>query len=411
MFRSQTNQERKHLPMDNLSQIAGGELATSPKDFESKMKEMMRSEVERITNSIMKAELSKSLGFEKNEQGKAKEAGDSRNGSYDRVVDTSFGPIKVSMPRDRNGDFESKVLPPYMRRTYEVEDLVLRLYRSGLSDQDCADITEALYSEKYSKSTISSITDVLEEDVKSYRERPIEGAWFAVFLDSTYVPLRRKTVQKEAINIAMGITMSGERKMLGYSITPQESAEEWGMLLDDFMKRGLKSAKIVVSDGLAGISSVLDSKLPGARHQRCFVHLARNLGAKVRKPDQAEIMQEFMDLSRKKGAEEAISAYSSFVKKWGLLYPSVRKWSEEISPDEIFAFYGFPEGLRTKIYTNNCIEGFNKQIKRMIKKHIQFVDEKAEEKVLVSIFLHYDEKVGKRKTRGWEMIEAMANKD
>jgi transposase-like protein len=141
------------------------------------------------------------------------------------------------------------------------------------------------------------------------------------------------------------------------------------------------------------------------------VHLARNLGAKVRKPDQAEIMQEFMDLSRKKGAEEAISAYSSFVKKWGLLYPSVRKWSEEISPDEIFAFYGFPEGLRAKIYTNNCIEGFNKQIKRMIKKHIQFVDEKAEEKVLVSIFLHYDEKVGKRKTRGWEMIEATENKD
>src|SRR5574344_2835788 len=178
--------------MDNLSQIAGGELATSPKDFESKMKEMMRSEVERITNSIMKAELSKSLGFEKNEQGKAKEAGNSRNGSYDRTVDTQFGPIKVSMPRGRNGDFESKLLPPYMRRTEGVEGLIMRLYQSGLSDQDCADIIEAVCSVRYSKSTISSITDAIEEDVKAYKERPIEGDWFAIFIDSTYVPLRRK---------------------------------------------------------------------------------------------------------------------------------------------------------------------------------------------------------------------------
>jgi len=397
--------------MDNLSQIVGGELATSPKDFESSINELIRAEVEKITNGIVRTELCASLGFEKNEQGKAKEAGNSRNGSYDRTVDTQFGPIKVSMPRDRNGDFESKILPPYMRRTEGVEGLIMRLYQSGLSDQDCADIIEAVCSVRYSKSTISSITDAIEEDVKAYKERPIEGDWFAIFLDSTYVPLRRKTVQKEAINIAMGITMSGERRVLGYSITPQESAEEWGMLLDDFRRRGLKSARIVVSDGVTGLTGVLDSRLHGARHQRCFVHLSRNLGAKVRKTDRAAVMQEFMELSRKDTLDEALKGYSAFLAKWGAAYPSIGKWAEGVPLDEMFAFYGFPEGLRTKIYTNNCIEGFNKQIKRMIKKHIQFVDEAAEEKVLVSIFLHYDEKVGKRTIRGKELIEAIDKKD
>jgi len=307
-----------------------------------------------------------------------------------------------------DGNFD-EALKEVMRS--EVEGLILRLYKSGLSDQDCADVTEALYSAKYSKSTISSITDALEEDVKDYKARPIDGDWFAIFLDSTYVPLRRKTVQREAINIAMGITMKGERKVLGYSITPQESAEEWGMLMGDFEKRGLKSARIVVSDGLAGLSGVIDGKLPGARHQRCFVHLARNLGAKVRKPDRAAIMQEFMSLSEKPDPNEALKAYGAFDTKWGLLYKGVKEWAEGIDPDEMFAFYGFPAGLRRKIYTNNCIEGFNKQIKRMIKKHIQFVDEEAEEKVLVSIFLHYDERVGKRPIRGKELIEEMEKKD
>lgn len=249
-----------------------------------------------------------------------------------------------------DGNFD-EALKEVMRS--EVEGLILRLYKSGLSDQDCADVTEALYSAKYSKSTISSITDALEEDVKDYKARPIDGDWFAIFLDSTYVPLRRKTVQREAINIAMGITMKGERKVLGYSITPQESAEEWGLLM-------------------------------------------------------AAIMQEFMSLSEKPDPNEALKAYGAFVTKWGLLYKGVKEWAEGIDPDEMFAFYGFPAGLRRKIYTNNCIEGFNKQIKRMIEKHIQFVDE---EKVLVSIFLHYDERVGKRPIRGKELIEEMEKKD
>jgi transposase-like protein len=217
-----------------------------------------------------------------------------------------------------DGNFD-EALKEVMRS--EVEGLILRLYKSCLSDQDCADVTEAFYSAKYSKSTISSITDALEEDVKDYKARSIDGDWFVIFLDSTYVPLRQKTVQRAAI------------------------------------------------------------------------------------------MQEFMSISEKPDPNEALKAYGAFVTKWGLLYKGVKEWAEGIDPDEMFAFYGFPAGLRRKIYTNNCIEGFNKEIKRMIKKHIQFVDEEAEEKVLVSIFLHYDERVGKRPIRGKELIEEMEKKD
>jgi transposase-like protein len=345
------------------------------------------------------------LGYGKSEQGKAKDAGNSRDGHCQRKISTPYGDIAVDVHRDRNGEFSTALLKPYQRRTDDIGQTVAKPCSAGTADSEISEFVGFLHESSYPASTVSMITDCLKEDVEAFRTSPIEADWLAIFIDSTYVPLRRKTVEKEAINIAMGITMEGERRVIGWSITPQESATEWTSLLQSFKKRGMKSARIVVSDGLAGIDSVIDETFPKALHQRCVVHLARDLGAKVRPSDRAPIMQGFMALAKMPSRKEALTGFAGFLAKWGAEYPSIKRWGDSLNLDEVFAFYSFHESLRGKLYTNNCIEGFNKQIKRLLKKHIQFVDEEAMEKCLVSIFLHYNDKVGKRTIRGREHID------
>ncbi len=141
---------------------------------------------------------------------------------------------------------------------------------------------------------------------------------------------------------------------------------------------------------------------PKARRQRCFVHLLRNICSKVRPSDKSSIDDDFMSVARQDTREDGVRSLREFVEKWKARYPKLAIWAEKT--ENILTFYDFAEPLRKTIYTNNRIESFNKDIKRMLKKQIQFVSEEALEKRLVSMALHYNEKVGKRKVRCWREI-------
>lgn len=192
--------------------------------------------------------------------------------------------------------------------------------------------------------------------------------------------------------------------MVGYSITPQESAEAYGELLADFRSRGLCEIEVAVTDGLPGIDEALSAAYPKAKRQRCFVHLLRNVCSKVRPSHRSEVADGFMSIAKQDCAESGKKALGDFVAKWKGEYPKLGLWSEKA--ENMLTFYEFPDGLRGLIYTNKRIESFNKQIKRTLKKQIQFVTEEALEKRLVSIFLHYNEGIGKRKVRCWREIVA-----
>ena len=331
-----------------------------------------------------------------------KNSGDSRNGSYERTVQTSLGPLTISVPRDRNGRYEPIAIPRYKRRTDLVTSTIIKLYSSGMSDEEMRLAIGSIYEASYSRSAISSITDAVIEDVKRFSQRRLPKRLFAIFLDSTYVPLRRDSVTKEAINLAMGIDDEGVPMIIGYSITPQESAEAYRELLEGFKSRGLEEVAVAVSDGLSGIDDAISESYPKARRQRCFVHLLRNICSKVRPSDKSSIDDDFMSVARQDTREDGVRSLREFVEKWKARYPKLAIWAEKT--ENILTFYDFAEPLRKTIYTNNRIESFNKDIKRMLKKQIQFVSEEALEKRLVSMALHYNEKVGKRKVRCWREI-------
>ena len=355
--------------------------------------------------AVQRSELSAHLGYEKGGR-RASGASDARNGAYERTVQTSFGPITVSVPRDRDGDFRTAALPRYKRKTEVISSAILKLYSSGMTDEEMRVVIESLYDADVSKSYVSSVTDAVLADVEEFRKRPLPPRFFCLYLDSTYLPLRRDSVQKEAVNIAMGIDAEGNSMVVGYSITPEESAEAYRELLANFKSRGLAEVAVVVSDGLAGIDGAVDASYPKAKRQRCFLHLMRNLCSKVRPSDRKEAASDFMSIAKRAGKEEAEGAFAEFKGKWGAKYKSVAKWADSLR--DFLTFCEFPEALRRKIYTNNAVEGFNKQIKRMCKKSIQFVTEDALEKKLVTMFLHFNDGMNRRKVRGWaEIVEFM----
>ena len=152
----------------------------------------------------------------------------------------------------------------------------------------------------------------------------------------------------------------------------------------------------------------IDSSYPGAKRQRRFVHLLRNLCSKVRSGDRDEMARDFTAVSRARDAEEGANLLGGFNDKWGSRYPRVRFWASRV--DHILTFLEFPEELRHLIYTNNLIEGFNKQIKRELKKQIQFVTEEALEKRLVTMFLHYNNGIDTKKVHGWRIIVDLMGK-
>ena len=388
--------------MDNFSEllkeaIAGGD------DLESAMRKAANRAAKEAVESLLRTEVRTLLGYGKYAP-EGRNSGDSRNGSYERTVQTSVGPITVRVPRDRNGDYSPKALPRYQRRTDLVTSVILKLYSCGMTDEEMRLAIGSIYEANCSKSAISAITDAVVADVKRFSERPLPKRLFALFLDSTYVPVRRDSVAKEAINIAMGVDDDGVPLVVGYSITPEESAEAYRELLAGFKSRGLEEVEVAVTDGLSGIDEAVSESYPRAKRQRCFVHLLRNILSKVRAKDRPEAADDFAAIARQRDMESGKAAMASFVAKWRLRYPRLAIWAEEA--ENVLTFYEFPEGLRKLVYTNNRIESFNKQIKRMVKKQIQFVTEEALEKRIVSMFLHYNDDPGKRKVRCWREIVA-----
>lgn len=396
--------------MDNLSQtllkaLANANTNGQKVNLEEVFKETLREEIEKSVNEIIGHELTTFLGYSKNSQGAAKELGNSRNGYYERMLNTSYGPIKIEVPRDRNGEFETGLFERNKRSTHNIGQIILKLYSAGMTDTQIQEIVESLYEHKYSSSTISTITDAIKEDVERFNARNIKEKYFALFADAIYIPLRRGTVEKEAVYIIMGIDMEGYPEVLAFNIHPSETKEGWSNILSSLNARGLKSSRIFISDGFTGIEEVVKEHLPNCLYQRCFIHLCRNLIDKSRPEDHKSIANEFMALSKKENHHEAITAFEEFLNKWGNKYKSIKKWGEEIDINTIFNFYKFPKEIRSRIYSNNRIESFNKEIRRQAKAHVQFCNQDAEEKFLVSLFNRYNYRVGARPIRGREYID------
>ena len=365
--------------------------------------EVFRLHLETAVNTLLKTELTAFLDYEKYDR-LGFNSGNSRNGAYSRTLHTEYGDLEVTIPRDRNGEFKQQTVAPYKRSNDTLESFVIHMFQKGVTMSEISDLLEKMYGHHYTPQTISNMTKAMSEQVEAFKTRPLDSRYVCVYLDATYIALKRDTVSKEAVYIAVGIREDGSKEVLTYTIAPTESAFVWKELLEDIKSRGAEEILLFISDGLKGITDRIFEVFPNSRYQSCCVHLSRNIAHKVRVTDRLEICEDFKSVYRSENREMGEKALEDFVKKWTSAYPKVTKSLME-NP-YIFTFYSFPKSIWRSIYSTNLIESFNKQIKKYSKRKEQFPNEESLERFLVSQFDIYNQRFSTRCHLGFDQVRA-----
>ncbi|NVT19417.1 IS256 family transposase [Listeria monocytogenes] len=363
--------------------------------------ELFREHLERAINSLLQAELTAFLDYEKYDRN-GFNSGNSRNGNYSRTFKTEYGELNLTIPRDRNGEFSQQTLPAYKRTNDSLETTIIQLFQKGITMAEISELIEKMYGHHYTPQTISNMSKLVSEDVLAFKERTLEANYSVIFMDATHIPLKRQTVSKEAVYITIGIRLDGTKEVPGFTIAPTESAYIWKEVLQDFRNRGLEEVLLVVTDGLSGIEESIHSVYPNAQFQQCCVHVSRNIAHKVRVRDRKEICEDFKLVYQANSKEEALDHIDFMIRKWKKQYPRVVNLL--LNP-ALLTFYNFPHAIRRTIYSTNLIEGFNKQLKKYTKRKEQFPNEESLERFLVSQFNQYNQKFLGRIHKGFKEIQ------
>lgn len=358
--------------------------------FSKQIEELVLNFVKENLESILKEEMKNFFEVEH------PELKNSKNGFYERILDTKYGRIDdLTVPRDRNGHFQTALFDPYQRQERWLGETIITMYQKGFSTRELGSFIERILGKSYSPATISNITDVLVEDIKEWQQRPLQKRYTVLYLDGTYLKLRRQDVDSEVVYVVVGITEDGFKEIVGFYVGGKESALGWKEILFDLHKRGLEEILLAVFDGLTGLESALKEVYPKADVQRCVVHKVRNTLHSIRNKDKEALTKELKNVYKAGSKKEALQQFEVFKKNWNSVYPKVIKsWEEDLSV--LLTFYNYPKIIQPQIYTTNTIERTMKEVKKRTKTMNSLPSEKAAEKIVYLVTTDYNEKWSKR---------------
>lgn len=318
---------------------------------------------------------------------------DIRNGYYKRHLKTKFGSIEVRVPRDRLNLFETKLIKPYKQTTEDLEFVVQSLYLKGMSQNEVVDYLDQAMGVDLSRESIGRMVRKTLHAALEFKSRALPEC-VAVFMDGTHVPLKRKypnfkqEVYDECVEVVIGITASGHKEVLDFITVPNEGAHSWKGFLESLKKRGVGNPKLFITDGLQGMQEAIASTFPDAKHQRCLVHIQRNISQSVRVKDRADICNDFKGVYNQETREETERKFEEFAKKWSITYPHLI--SKVINTPGLFTYLDFPKAMWQAIKTSNAIESFNSMLQRHSEHRILFNSESNEIIVLTSCIAEYN---------------------
>jgi transposase-like protein len=343
-----------------------------------------------MTTALKKALIERALGGELSHHlgyppggDKPAEAGNHRNGSTGKTVLTEDGPLRIEVPRDRQGSFEPLLIPKHERRFTGFDDKIVAMYARGMTVREIQAFLAEQYATEVSPEFISSVTDEVMAEVTGWQGRPLEPMYPVVFFDALRVKIREDgIVRNKAIYLALGVLRDGTRDILGIWIENTEGAKFWLKVFNDLKTRGVDDVLIAVTDGLKGVPEALAAAFPRTTLQTCVVHLIRNslefAGWKDRKPLAAALRPIYTAVNAE-AAEAALAAFEAG--GWGKRYPTVtatwrRAW------DRVIPFFGFAPDVRRVIYTTNAIESINARLRKIIKTRGHFPSDDAATKLI-----------------------------
>ena len=370
--------------------------------LEESFKESMRVKFESEINFLLEHELSVHLDYDKYDR-YGWEVDNSRKGYYSRTLQTSFGKINVSVPRDTNNTFENSLIKPYSRRLDSLENTIIHLYSKGITTREISKLIERLYGHHFSAQTVSNITDKMIERIESFHNRKIQKNYKYIFIDCTYFTIKRgEEYSKEAAYIILGINEDGYKEIIDYEINPTESSSYWREILTNLKERGLNDPELIISDNLSGISNMIAEIFENTYHQNCLVHVQRNILNKVSPKDREEISNDFKKITKSENIEEAQSELKEFSIKYERKYPRVIRNLNNVK--NLFTYLKFPEEQRRTLYTTNLIESTMNEIKKDIKSKNGYCNEKALDKILYLKVSEYNVKKSMQRHRGFTQI-------
>ena len=337
----------------------------------------------RLLSKALEGELTHHLGYK---QGGVPPVGQAnrRNGKTSKTVRTSFGPVKVEVPRDRDGSFEPKIVGKHQRNLREFEEKILSLYGRGMSTRDIQRTLREIYGTEVSAQFISDVTDSIVEELEQWQQRPLDSVYFVLYIDAMFARTREKgPVSKRAVYTVVGMGADGYKDVLGMYVADTESSKFWMAILEDLRRRGVERIGVVAADGLSGLPEAIEAVFPQAVFQTCVVHLIRGSLKLVPWKDRKALTADLRKVYTAASEEKARVELTAFKAKWDRKYPMVAKAWEERWADWT-PFLDLPEEARKIIYTTNTVEAFHRRLRKVIKTKGSFPNDLA---LLKTLFL------------------------
>jgi len=345
------------------------EIQEQPERIFEMIRVEIRENVGEYLSELMKVELTRFLGRESYER--VESDVDHRNGSYGRHFTLKgIGEVGVKVPRDRDGNFKTQVIPRSKRYESELRQDLSMMFLTGVSTRTLSMMSKRLIGRKISPTEVSNANKELIDAVENWRTRDLSGETIKyLFLDGVNFDMRIDgSIEKVPVLVAIGVTETGHKRVLGFQAGDKESAPTWREFFKDLKKRGLDGSKMVlgVMDGLPGLEKVFKEEFPKAKVQRCQVHVVRNVLAKVPKKLKKAVADDIRSIFYASSKQKAMGFFDIFREKWQRDLPSAVKCLEN-SIEACLTYLMCPEEEWISLRTTNIIERLNKEFKRRTK--------------------------------------------
>ncbi len=320
----------------------------------------------RLLQKAMGAELTVHLGYGKHDPA-GRNTGNSRNGTSPKTLKGQFGHLELATPRDRNGSFEPQIVAKGQRRFEGFDQAIISLYSRGLTTREIEGHLLEIYGAEVSPALVSQVTDAVCADVQVWQNRLLEEVYPIVYFDALWGKVRDNgQVAKVAVYLALGITLAGQKEVLGMWAAHTEGAKFWLQVLTELKNRGVRDIFIGCVDGIKGFPAAMETVFPATQVQLCLVHMVRHSLNYVGWKERTAVAADLKAIYRAATVVEAEQALAAFEAKWDRKYPSISKSWRTHWP-ELITFLKYPAEIRKAIYTTNAIESVNRSLRKISK--------------------------------------------
>jgi putative transposase len=330
----------------------------------------------RLLEKALGAELTVHLGYGKHAQ-EGKNTGNSRNGTSPKTMKGEFGNLELATPRDRNGTFEPQIVAKGQRRFEGFDQAIISLYARGMTTREIEGHLLEIYGVEVSPALVSQVTDAVCADVQVWQNRALDEVYPIVYFDALWSKVRENgPVAKVAVYLALGITMTGQKEVLGMWAANSEGAKFWLHVLTELKNRGVRDIFIGCVDGLKGFPEAMEAVFPATQVQLCLVHMVRHSLSYVGWKERKAVAADLKAIYRAATETEAEQALSAFEQKWDRKFPSISK-SWRTNWPELITFLKYPAEIRKVIYTTNAIEAVNRSLRKISKNRGVFPNQES----------------------------------